>query len=95
MRLQSEGQKPNKGRFEIRALCLTLSKAFDMSSAIGKDSPKSRRAGTKSQKEEKGDHWQNVLYESGTGYGNELEGVQMFPNLPVKDRFENFRKNRS
>src|SRR6201990_1708005 len=33
-----------RGSLEIKALCQTLSKAFDMSSATAKDSPKPRRA---------------------------------------------------
>src|ERR1700755_2017289 len=35
---------PKEGSLEIKTLCQTLSKAFDMSSATAKDSPKPRRA---------------------------------------------------
>ena len=41
MKLQREGQKPYEGSLEIKALCQTLSKAFDMSTATAKVSPKS------------------------------------------------------
>ena len=41
MKLQREGQKPYEGSLKINALFRTLSKAFDMSMATAKVSPKS------------------------------------------------------
>ncbi len=40
MKVQSEGQNPKEGSLESKDLCQTLSKAFDMSRATAKFSPK-------------------------------------------------------
>ena len=74
---------------EIKALCQTLSKAFDMSSATAKDSPKFRNA--EDQVSERRDR-RSPLERSFVTIRDKIKRFKVLPNLPVEDRFENFRR---
>ena len=66
MKLQREGEKSQEGSLEFKALCQTLSKAFDMSRATAKVSPKSLKEDDQDSVR-KEDHQQSGLDGSHTG----------------------------
>ena len=83
------------GKFGNQSLCQTLSKAFDMSSDTAKDSPKCRRAegrGPRVREKRKKITRRAFLTKPILAIRDKISRIKMFPNLHVKDRFENFRE---
>lgn len=78
-----------------KALCKTISKVFDISRAISKDSQKSRKTESSVRKKGKAIATRAILTETVLSIGDGIRLVKMFLNLHAMDRIENFRKNRS